>query len=195
MNEMSKAIERRKKLPVFADRYFVGKGLDIGCGNDIMHTEAFPLVERISGYDKCFGNRDAMYLPEIGDNAFDFVVSSHCLEHMSDPSIALANWIRVVKPEGHLVITVPDWEMYEHRLWPSRFNGGHRTAWSTKGWAIGTSPYQIRYVESFLGQFTDKIDIIEAQRIVEHYDETQPETVDQTLGLAECCIEMILIKR
>ena len=43
---------------------------------------------------------DAQYMASIEDGLFDFVHSSHCLEHMQDPQTALANWIRILKPGG-----------------------------------------------------------------------------------------------
>ncbi|MBV5346213.1 MAG: methyltransferase domain-containing protein, partial [Rhodoferax sp.] len=58
----------------------------------------------------------------------DFVHSSHCLEHMRDVREALKNWIRIVKPGGFLILTVPDEDLYEQGQWPSRFNTDHK--WS-----------------------------------------------------------------
>lgn len=38
----------------------------------------------------------------------DFIVCNHVLEHLADPIGALAEFIRVVRPGGHLVLAVPD---------------------------------------------------------------------------------------
>ena len=51
---------------------------------------------------------DAELMESIEDNYFDFVHSSHCLEHMVNPYISLNNWIRILKPGGHLVCIIPD---------------------------------------------------------------------------------------
>jgi predicted SAM-dependent methyltransferase len=59
---------------------------------------------------------------------------------MTSPEIALKNWIRVVKPKGHLVITVPDEDLYEQGVWPSMYNSDHKftftinkdNSWSSK---------------------------------------------------------------
>ena len=47
-------------------------------------------------------------LQGIADGAYDFVLSSHSLEHMANPIKALHNWKRVLKPEGFLVLVLPD---------------------------------------------------------------------------------------
>jgi SAM-dependent methyltransferase len=46
-------------------------------------------------------------LPFIADNTYDFLLSSHNLEHMANPIKALKEWQRVVKTGGHLVIVLP----------------------------------------------------------------------------------------
>lgn len=50
-------------------------------------------------------------LEDIGDSKYDFVLSSHNLEHIANPVEALKEWQRVVKPTGHLLIVLP------HYLW------------------------------------------------------------------------------
>ncbi len=46
---------------------------------------------------------DALPIP---DSSVDFVVSSHVLEHFPDPIKVLAEWYRVVKPEGYVYMIV-----------------------------------------------------------------------------------------
>jgi SAM-dependent methyltransferase len=196
-DEMSKATERRKVNPVFAEKYFVGLGIDVGCGYDKMNIDAFPLCTAIVGHDQCLGDKNAEHLAEVLDNHYDFLVSSHCLEHMISPETALGNWIRVVKPGGHLVITVPDWEMYEHKKWPSRFNGDHRTAWTMS--LDKYMPSHLRILPEWLAQFN--VDILRCETIKDGFDKSLPDEIDQTAReinkqpfKAECCIEIILRK-
>jgi predicted SAM-dependent methyltransferase len=47
-------------------------------------------------------------LEGVDTESFDFLCSSHVLEHMENPLSAIENWLRVVKPGGHLMIAVPD---------------------------------------------------------------------------------------
>tara|TARA_R110002049_G_scaffold7179_4_gene42629 strand:+ start:2994 stop:3581 length:588 start_codon:yes stop_codon:yes gene_type:complete len=123
--ETSKAVARRLHDIRFATRYFKGKGIDIGCGPDPLsqYQEFFPLVESIESWDKPEG--DAQFMESVADEAFDFVHSSHCLEHLVDPKEALKNWWRILKPRGHLVVVIPDEDLYEQGEFPS-FNRTHR---------------------------------------------------------------------
>jgi len=114
--ETSKAKNRRLKENFF-DLYCKGKGLDVGFGGDLITNEA-------EGFD--FEHGDAQYLRGKKDNTYDFVYSSHTIEHLPDPSIAIKNWFRVVKPGGYLIIYLPHRDLYEKKkTLPSRFNPNH----------------------------------------------------------------------
>lgn len=120
------SLQRRVQDARFATRYFVGNGIDIGGGTDslIFYSELFPLISGIAIYDIDSG--DAQDLANVPDNEFDFCFSSHCLEHVNDPVTALRNWVRVCKPGGHIIVIVPDEDLYEQGVWPSTFNADHR---------------------------------------------------------------------
>ena len=52
----------------------------------------------------------------IKSASYDFVLSSHCLEHIANPLQALAEWTRVLKDEGVLVLIVPNKDgIFDHR--------------------------------------------------------------------------------
>jgi len=51
--------------------------------------------------------REATELHGIADSTYDFVLSSHCIEHLANPIKALHEWYRVLKPNGLLVIVFP----------------------------------------------------------------------------------------
>ena len=80
-------------------------GLDIGYGGDLVKPNA-------QGFDMEHG--DAMKLPGISRKAYDFVYSSHTLEHMPNPDIGLLNWWDCVKPGGFLILTV--WNLNPLRM-------------------------------------------------------------------------------
>lgn len=126
MFESSKAIARRVHDSRFATRYFVGHGIDIGSGPDpiAQYAEFFPLMQSCRSWDLEDG--DAQLLTSLEDGSMDFVHSSHCLEHMRDVKEAMQNWLRVLKPGGHLVVVVPDEDLYEQGVFPSTFNGDHK---------------------------------------------------------------------
>lgn len=114
--ETFKARERRLREGFF-DLYCKGKGLDVGFGGDLITEDA-------EGYD--FEHGDAQYLKGKKDNTYDFVYSSHTIEHLPDPSVAIKNWYRVVKPGGYLIIFLPHRDLYEKKkTLPSRFNPNH----------------------------------------------------------------------
>jgi SAM-dependent methyltransferase len=116
--ETSKAKPRRQREGFF-DLYCQGRGLDIGYGGD-------PVVRGVRGWD--FEHGDAQYLQSLQDASFDFVYSSHTLEHMVDPAVSVQNWWRVVKPGGYLLLYVPHRDLYEKKkTLPSQWNGDHKS--------------------------------------------------------------------
>jgi SAM-dependent methyltransferase len=138
MQELSKSIQRRLHDSNFVTRYFVGEGIDIGSGPDPLtqYIELFPLVSTVREWDQKDG--DAELMASCTDNQFDFIHSSHCLEHMRNPDVALKNWFKILKPGGHLIVVVPDEDMYEQGTFPSTFNVDHKwtfTVFKTSSWS------------------------------------------------------------
>lgn len=193
MWEQSKSAKRRYHDGAFHTRYFVGHGVDIGGAPDplVQYVRIFPLMQSVKVWDLQDG--DAQYMEGVPDNTFDFVHSSHCLEHMQDVRIALQNWLRVTKPGGYLVITVPDEELYEHGYWPSRYNSDHK--WSfTMCRPEPLLPKSINVVD-LAKEFAAELSL---ERMVQINDFFRPELgdFDQTLTpVTECCIEIIWRKR
>ena len=137
----SHSILRRLADSRYATRWFVGHGVDVGGGSDSLglFTELFPMITHLTTYDQNEG--DAQTMSNVDDYHFDFLYSSHCLEHLSDPYVALKNWLRVVRPGGHLIVSIPDEDLYEQGHWPSLFNGEHQTSWTilkNKSWSAGS---------------------------------------------------------
>jgi len=50
---------------------------------------------------------DAVSLKDITDEKYDFILSSHCLEHIANPLKALREWLRVLKRNGALLLVLP----------------------------------------------------------------------------------------
>lgn len=105
--------------PEFAGEYLSGKIIDIGAGKDLVCTWAEP-------FDLEHGDANVIsrHRPQA---AYDAVHSSHCLEHMHDPVAALEDWWSLLKPGGYLVVVVPEEDLYEQGIWPSKFNRDHKT--------------------------------------------------------------------
>lgn len=59
---------------------------------------------------------EATNLRPVGDSSYDVVLSSHVLEHSANPLRALAEWHRVLRPDGALVLVLPHKETtFDHR--------------------------------------------------------------------------------
>lgn len=121
----------------FEHAYLSGRVIDVGCGPDLVvpHAEPFDLEHGDAGRISTF--REPL--------AYDAVHSSHCLEHMEDVPTALAEWWKLVRPGGYLVVVVPEEDLYEQGIWPSLFNDDHKatfrlrrpTSWSPVSYDIG----------------------------------------------------------
>lgn len=98
-----------------------GDGIDIGCGPD----PVFPDVKKFDAQDG-----DANHITRHVKGDFDYVYSSHCLEHMNDASQALAEWWKLVRPGGYLYFTVPDEDLYEQGFFPSIGNSTHKSTFT-----------------------------------------------------------------
>src|SRR5580658_2804086 len=125
-NECAKAVIRRLYRPEFHQRYFVGHGIDIGAGSDPLskYQYLFPRIVAVDSWD--WEQGDALEMRGAASGQFDFVSSHHCLEHIAEPWKALRRWVDITRIGGHVIVVVPDFEMYERSCWPSRFNQDHR---------------------------------------------------------------------
>lgn len=192
MKECSKSLVRRLGDSRFVRNYFVGEGIDIGGAPDPLelYQHLFPLCRNITTWD--IDDGDAQYMNSVSDNIFDFVHSSHCLEHLDDPFAGIANWMRILKPGGHLVVTIPDEDLYEQGVFPSRFNKDHKwtftinkkDSWSAKSISI------FRLIDSISGACK----VLKVELLNTTYDYNIV-NYDQTLTpVSECGIELILRK-
>jgi SAM-dependent methyltransferase len=194
MWEQSKAAKRRFSDGAFHVRYYVGNGIDIGAGPDPLsqYIDVFPLLKSIVPWDMEQG--DAQYMDGVPDGHFDFAHSSHTLEHVEDPRVALVHWARIVKPGGFLIITVPDEDLYEHGHWPSRYNPDH--LWSfTIYKRASPMPKSINVVD-LAREFGDRLELERLVLVRDFFRKDIPADTDQTATFtAECAIEIVWRKR
>ena len=97
----------------------------MGAGDDPLE---WPHVH-VTPFDKEQGdaNKIAEYFPVMH---FDCVHGSQVMEHLHHPTNFLQQCLHITKPGGWVVMTVPDFDLYEQGHWPSRFNPDHKTTWS-----------------------------------------------------------------
>lgn len=123
MREASKTNLIRDKS--FAETYLQGKVLDIGAGGDLI----CPWAQSFDVEDGDANHLDRYFQAQT----FDVVHSSHSLEHMNDPVAAIKRWWSLVKPNGYLIVVVPEENLYEQGLWPSVFSNEHRSTFRLGG--------------------------------------------------------------
>ena len=174
-NEASKNHNRRVNNGDF-EKYFVGKGIDIGAGSD-------PVVEGCDVWDKPQG--DAALLVGLQNDSYDFVHASHCLEHFAEPEKVLARWWEILKPGGHLIVTVPDWFLYEKKTWPSKGNADHKSIFTVQSLCWLASQTLVMHG----GQ------IIRVQLNDTDFDYSDHETDQTTKATTQAEIELIVRKQ
>jgi len=193
MRECSKAVMRRVHDSRFVSRYFRGAAIDIGGAPDplSLYVELFPRLSSVKVWD--IDDGDAQYMSGVEDGSFDLVHSSHCLEHLVDPAVAIVNWVRICRPGGYIVFTVPDEDLYEQGIFPSRKNHDHKwtfTVCKKRSWSsasVNVVDLVSRVADSAVAE---RIELVDAT-----YRYSLP-AFDQTKSpVAECAIEVILRRR
>lgn len=135
---MSDETKKTNKIrgQIFIDKYFQGNVIDIGGGND-------PVTPKAKVFD--LNDGDAQYITKYENiESYNCVHSSHCLEHMVDVPKAISQWWSLVAKGGYMIITVPDEDLYEQKIWPPIFNDDHKatfrlnkeTSWSNVSYDV-----------------------------------------------------------
>jgi SAM-dependent methyltransferase len=193
MKECSKSVARRLADSRFVRKYFKGDGVDIGGAPDplLLYKEFFPLMTSVRTWDLDDG--DAQFMAGVPDDSFDFVFSSHCIEHLHDPVEGLKNWVRVTKPGGYVIFALPEEDLYEQGIFPSTFNRDHKNSFTMQK-AHSWSPRSMNVLDMLRALGSDA-----AVEKVELLDETYRydlPRLDQTMTpVGESGIEVIIRKR
>lgn len=130
-------VEKPKPIKDFNvyKKYFIGKnGIEIGGLSQIFNSEIpiYPIVKNIDGCNfssrtvwegqvqegnnyNFFGLKngyqyicEASDLNKIPSGKYDFIISSHCLEHCANTLKTVEEWLRVIKKGGVLLFVLPD---------------------------------------------------------------------------------------
>jgi SAM-dependent methyltransferase len=130
---------------VYADAVRGQRGIEIGGPTDLFRgRKLLGLYEVVSSLDVCnfaadtlwrcdvaegttyefapgkpAGNQyicEATDLGRIPDGAYDFVLASHVIEHLANPLKALAEWSRITRDGGAMILVVPHKDgTFDHR--------------------------------------------------------------------------------
>lgn len=190
MRETSKAQARRladKKFPW--KLIFSGCGVDIGSGDDPLNIEGCEQFD----FPKDANKFSSYYPPQ----SLDWLHSSNCLEHLHNPTEALADWIKTVKKGGHIVFTVPECILYGDMLWdkPKMFNADHKATFSM--WLKGSPAPRHYVVPKWIKEIEKECNVksLKCALIDTNYDYSVMFNRDQTfdfLSGVECFIETVL---
>lgn len=175
MNETSKLIEKRTRLGYY-DKYFVGRGLEIGGWNDPLKVNGKPIQQHTLP-------DGSTHKLNFKNNELDFLYASHVLEHFSNTLEVLKEWLRVVKPGGYVYFAVPDFTLYEKNIWPSMFNPAHKQFFDVNKLVF--------MVEGLL----DIADIEFCRLEDNNFNYSLKYDIDQTRGNASCQIDCCLRKK
>lgn len=101
-------------------KYAKGNFLDLGCGNKPYETLYNPVTNSQTGCDvmQSDKNRVDVLCPvtdlKFDDEIFDTVLCTQVLEHVFEHDKMMKEIFRVMKPGGHIILTVPfAWELHE----------------------------------------------------------------------------------
>ena len=103
-------------------QYAFGKMIDIGCGDKPYREMASRYVDEHVGVDHEDTLHDksnidlngTAYKIPVNNESFDCAICTDVLEHLEEPSLAIAETFRVLKPGGYAIYTVPlFWHLHE----------------------------------------------------------------------------------
>ncbi len=118
-------LHRRNNARLYlASRYLRGDGIEIGamhfpspthCGMRVKYVDNTSLEDSVAKFPELRGQKlvrpdyieDGFELASFIPASQDFVIANHVLEHAPNPLRTLTNWVRVLRPGGALLVSVP----------------------------------------------------------------------------------------
>lgn len=115
---------RRNARRYLASRHLRGDGIEIGAmhfpspahrGMRVKYVDNTSLEDSVAKFPELRGQKivrpdyieDGFELASFSPASQDFVIANHVLEHAPNPLRALSNWVRVLRPGGALLVSVP----------------------------------------------------------------------------------------
>ena len=123
--EAVKARNLRYKADLALKGLSTGRLLDIGCGVgdflvqakalrwDVAGIEPSPQAKNIAQERLGFLPLDPNEISSLADHSFDVITLWHVLEHVDDLKTQISELDRLLKPEGRLVIALPNFQSFD----------------------------------------------------------------------------------
>lgn len=123
--ERVKSVNLKNKWKMSTEGMAVGKILDIGCGvGDFLHTmeskgwettgiepsKEAQAIARKRMKAQLFSPEE---IEQLQDQSFDLITMWHVLEHVEDLNNELTELKRLIKPNGRIVIALPNYKAYD----------------------------------------------------------------------------------
>lgn len=152
--EDRKQPSRENEVDVVARLVKPGVIYDLGCGSSKTVPEAIGIdrvqsgnvIPNLEGAKSVADiNADVTEELPVPDESADTIITRHILEHTTDPVDVIRKWARKLKPDGRLIITVPD----ERLGMTIPMNPEHRHAFTPESLTnlvtlIGLKPVQMK---------------------------------------------------
>src|SRR5438477_4990335 len=100
-------------LSLLKRRGFRGRGVDFS-------SEAAAIAKSENGLDVSVGSLDEVHFP---DRSFDVVTLFHVMEHVTNPRGVLNEVSRMLRPEGAVVLQVPNIESWQFKIFGAKWYG------------------------------------------------------------------------
>jgi SAM-dependent methyltransferase len=138
--------QSRIHQPVYLPYVANKRGLEIGGPSEVFRRrQPLELYRNVGGLDNCDFSQSTVWaeqqdiytfdpeknpgksifcngseLVSVENSTYDFVLSSHNLEHFANPVKALKEWKRVIRPSGALILALPNYKQtFDHRREPT----------------------------------------------------------------------------
>jgi hypothetical protein len=212
--ETSKANSlRRSKETNYINKFFVGKGIDVGAGANPLNYQKidfrdsaffsnyrffknnsyFPKIDSVKIYSSDWdsNNEAEAILKREGIRKYDFCYSSNLLEHVKNFQRSLLDFSLVTKANGYVISCVPDFLLYEKEIWPSIKNIDHISCFSINRDTNFDTHYNLSKVLSY----HTNLQVVKLELADTLYDySVDDKDIDQTNTEphgAECFIEFV----
>src|SRR5882757_135818 len=114
-----KYVSETSKVRDMVLQYCEGFGCDVGFGGDKIKKEHCLGIDLKNPYSNTKGEKVDIACDmgkesiPVADNYFDYVYSSHLIEDFEDTNRILADFVRVCKSGGNIILVFPDQQVYE----------------------------------------------------------------------------------